>query len=207
MPPFSFSLLLPNPHPLPRLTRLTHAGRGTHIRACHDDISACGCACVCVRVYLGVRACVRVYVCVCACVCACVSACACVRLRECVCVRELECHVSVRVHVCACVFACVRACSVWVSASFPPIYNMFTRIWQAPWTLSHNDGGLLMLVTKFGSGTFWLHTMIIPDLNKHQRLHEYMFVSMLGCMSTPMYVHVTHTHHTHTRTHNTHTTQ
>jgi len=35
-------------------------------------------------------------------------------------------------------------------------------------------------------------------------LHEYMYVRMLGCMSTPLYVHVTHTQHTHTRTH-THT--
>ena len=32
-------------------------------------------------------------------------------------------------------------------------------------------------------------------------LHEHMYVRMLGCMSTPLYVHVTHTQHTHTRTH------
>jgi len=30
-------------------------------------------------------------------------------------------------------------------------------------------------------------------------------VRMSGCMSTPLYVHVAHTQHTHTRTHNTHT--
>jgi len=31
-----------------------------------------------------------------------------------------------------------------------------------------------------------------------------MYVRILGSMSTPLYVHVTHTQHTHTRTHNTH---
>ena len=36
-------------------------------------------------------------------------------------------------------------------------------------------------------------------------LYEYMYVRMLGRMSIPLYVHVTHTQHTHTRTHNTHT--
>jgi len=36
-------------------------------------------------------------------------------------------------------------------------------------------------------------------------LHKYMCVRMLGCMSTPLYVHVTHTQHTHTHTHNTQT--
>jgi len=43
----------------------------------------------------------------------------------------------------------------------------------------------------------------VPDL--HQRLNECMYVRMLECMSTPLYVHVTHTQHTHTRIHNTHT--
>jgi len=45
----------------------------------------------------------------------------------------------------------------------------------------------------------------VPDLHIHERLHEYMFVRMLGCMSTMLYVYVTHTQHTHTRAHNTHT--
>jgi len=43
----------------------------------------------------------------------------------------------------------------------------------------------------------------VPDL--HQRLNEFMYVRMLECMSTPLYVHVTHTQHTHTHIHNTHT--
>ena len=36
-------------------------------------------------------------------------------------------------------------------------------------------------------------------------LHEYMYVCKLGCMSTQLYVHATHTQHIHTRTRNTHT--
>jgi len=36
-------------------------------------------------------------------------------------------------------------------------------------------------------------------------MQEYMHVRMLGTMSTLMYVHITHTQHTHTCTHNTHT--
>ena len=38
----------------------------------------------------------------------------------------------------------------------------------------------------------------------HERLYEYMYVRMTGCMSTPLYVHVTHTQHTRTLTY-THT--
>jgi len=98
--------------------------------------------------------------------------------------------------VCVCMCACV-------SAPFPPIYNIFPGIRQALTPLSHNVGCLLMLV--------WVWNILVtyhdvPDLHIHKRLHEYMYVRMLGCMSTPLYVHVTHTQHTHTRTHNTHTT-
>jgi len=99
--PCSFSLcrLCPT-STVPRLTRLTHAGRGTPLRACHVYPRACvrlcawhvcvcvrACVCVrvcaCVSVLVCVRACVRVCVCVrvCMCVCACVCASACVRLR------------------------------------------------------------------------------------------------------------------------------
>jgi len=38
----------------------------------------------------------------------------------------------------------------------------------------------------------------VPDL--HQSLNECMYVRMLECMSTPLYVHVTHTQHTYTHT-------
>ena len=34
----------------------------------------------------------------------------------------------------------------------------------------------------------------VRDLHIHGHLHEYMYVRMLGCMSTPLYVHVMHTH-------------
>jgi len=49
----------------------------------------------------------------------------------------------------------------------------------------------------------------VPDLNIHEYLYEYMYVRMLECMSTPMYVHVTHTQHTgtHTCKYNIHNTQ
>jgi len=198
--PHSFWLFCPTSTIIP-LTRLTHTGRSLPSArvmcvsacvctcACMSRVSACVRACACEFVLVCVRACVRVCV---WCVCACVSARACVRLRVCVCVRE--CHVSVCVYVCVCLSTYVRAC-VWVSASFPPICNMFSGIRQAPRPLSLNVEGLLML---FGS-TY--HD--VPDLHVHERLHEYMY----GCMSTPLYVHVTHTQHTHTRTHNTHTTQ
>jgi hypothetical protein len=43
----------------------------------------------------------------------------------------------------------------------------------------------------------------VPDL--HQRLNECMYVRMHDYMSTPLYVHVTHTQHTHAHTHNTNT--
>jgi len=51
----------------------------------------------------------------------------------------------------------------------------------------------------------WVWNMLVTyydvrDLHIHERLYEYMYVRMLGCMSTPLYVHVTHTQHTHTLT-------
>ena len=57
---------------------------------------------------------------------------------------------------------------------------------------------------QHGPSTFWLHTMMF--LHIHRRLHEYIYVRMLGCMSTLLYVHATHTQHTHTRTNDTHHT-
>jgi len=46
----------------------------------------------------------------------------------------------------------------------------------------------------------------VPDPHIHARLNEFIYVRMFWYMSTPLYVHVTHTQHTHTRTHNTHNT-
>jgi len=52
---------------------------------------------------------------------------------------------------------------------------------------SHNVGGLPMFV--------WVWNILVtyhdvPDLHIHKRLHEHIYVRMLGCMSTPLYVHV-----------------
>jgi len=47
----------------------------------------------------------------------------------------------------------------------------------------------------------------VLDLHIRERFYEYMYVRLLGCMSTPLYVHVTHAQYRHTRTHITHTTQ
>jgi len=89
-----------------------------------------------------------------------------------------------------------------VSASFPPIYHMLAGIGQAPRSLCHNVGGLLMFIWV---GNFLVTYHNVSDLHIHECLHDYMYVRMLGCMSTPLYVQVTHTQHTHTRTHIIHT--
>jgi len=102
--PRSFSLcrLCPT-STVPRLTRLTHAGRGTPLRACHICLRACVClrawyVCVCVRACVYVRACACVFGLVCVCVCTCV----CLRAGVHVCLR-------VRVCVCVCASACANA--------------------------------------------------------------------------------------------------
>jgi len=46
----------------------------------------------------------------------------------------------------------------------------------------------------------------VQDLHIHGHLYEYMYVRLFEFMSTPLYVHVTQTQHTHACTHNTHTT-
>jgi len=74
---------------------------------------------------------------------------------------------------------------------------MSLGIQEAPHLLSHNVWGLLMFVWVWNISVTY-HD--VPDL--HQRLNECMYVRMLEYMSTPLYVHVTHTQHTHTRTHN-----
>jgi len=89
----SLSVVWAQPH---RLTRLTHEGRGTPLRACHVYPRAC----VRLRAWhvcVYVRACV--YVRVCACVSALVCVCACVRV-----------YVCVRVCMCVCARVCASAC-------------------------------------------------------------------------------------------------
>jgi len=147
--PRSLSLSCPTSTP-PPLPRLTHPGGGSPLPACHvcicvrvcvcvrvPCVSVCMRACACEFVLVCVRACGRVCVCVRVrvCVCACVCAYACVRMRA----WMPWVYVCARTRVCVCVRACV-----WVSASFPPIYNMFPGLRQAPRPLSHNVGGLLM---------------------------------------------------------------
>jgi len=53
--------------------------------------------------------------------------------------------------------------------------------------IDHNVGGLLMFVWVWNTLVTY-HD--VPDLHVHEHLHEYMYVRMLGCMSTPLYVHV-----------------
>ena len=133
------------------LARLTHAwGVLPFARVMCVSVCMCVCACasceclragVCVRARLFGRVCVRVYVCESVCVCVCVLARACVRLHVCVRARMPCACVHSRMRVCASARACV-----WVSATFPRIYNMLTGIRQVPRPLSHNVGGLLFLV-------------------------------------------------------------
>jgi len=92
---------------------------------------------------------------------------------------------------------------VWVSASFPPFYNVFPGIRQPSRPLSYNVGGSLMLVWVW---KFLVTYHDVPDLHIHRRLYEYMYVRLFEFMSTPLYVHVTHTQHTHACTKITHTT-
>jgi len=54
----------------------------------------------------------------------------------------------------------------------------------------------------FGSGIFWLHTTMFQT----STYMEYMYVRLFEFMTTPLYVHITQTQHTHACTHNTHTT-
>jgi len=155
----------------------------------------CLCAGVCVRARLFARVCVRVYVCESACECVYLRVRACVCM--CVCVRE--CHVSVYMHVYGCVSACVRACECLC------LSLQSTICWQE--SDKHHDLSLTMsgaCSCLFGSGTSELYIMMFQTSPYMGILHEYIYVRMLGCMSTPLYVHVTHTQHTHTRTHNTH---
>ena len=107
--------------------------------------SVCLCACVCVRASLFWCVCVRVYVCV--------SARACMRLCVCVCV--CECHVSVCGHVCMCVRACVRACKYLRLSLLSTICSQESDKRHG---LSLTMSGVYSCL--FGSGTFWLRTMM-----------------------------------------------
>jgi len=118
--PCSFSLCcLCLTSTVPRLTRLTHEGRGTPLRACYVYPRACvrlraWHVCVCVRACVYVRVCTCVSALVCACVCTCVFLRAgvhvCLRVRVCVCMCACACVNAIC--LCACMYACVclRAC-------------------------------------------------------------------------------------------------
>jgi len=163
--------------------------------------------CVCVRACVCARVCFGVCACVCTCVClrACVRVC--LRVRVCVCVCASACANAMC--LCACTYArvCLRTC-VRVSVCVYPSYlqYVFRNPTSAAASLSQRWG--------FSHACLGLHTMMfqtstyhyVPVLHIHERLHEYVYLRMLGCMSTPLYVHVTHTQHAHTRTHNTHHT-
>jgi len=106
--------------------------------------------------------------------CACGSACVCIRVRAYVHVHT--CHVSVCVRVCMFVSACVRACGCLRFSFLSTICSQEPD--KRQWPFPHNVGGF-------------------------ERLYECMYVRMLGCMSPPLYVHITHTHNTriHSHTH------
>jgi len=72
---------------------------------------------------------------------------------------------------------------------------MFPGTRQAPRPLSHNVRGLFMFI--------WVWNILITyhdvrNLHIHERLYKCTYGCMLGCMSTPLYIHVTHTQHIHT---------
>jgi len=196
--PPSLSLFCPTSTVSP-LTRLTQAGRGTPLRVCHVCICVRVCVCAChVCVCMRACVCVRVYFSVCACVCTCVCLRACVRV--CLCVRVCECHVSVCVHVCVCVSACVRACECLCLALLSTICSQESDKRHG---LSLSTSGVCSCL--FGSGTFWLHTMMFQT-------STYMSVCMSMCMCIcsgaclHRCLHMPRTHNTHIHAHTTHTT-
>jgi len=102
-------------------------------------------------------------------------------------------------HVCGYVSACVRVCECL------RLSLQSTLCWQESdkrHDLSLTTSGVCSCL--FGSGTSGLYSMMFQTSPYMGILHEYMYVRMIGCTSTPLYVHVTHTKHTHTRTYNTH---
>jgi len=160
-----------------------------HVRACHV---VCLRARVCV-----VRICFGV--CVSACVCACVSVRACVRLCVCVCMRE--CHVSVCVHVCVCVSACVRACQCLRLSLLSIICSQES---------DKHHGFYLTTVgvcsCLFGSGTFWIHTMMFQTSTYMSVcISICMCVCSGACLHRCLYMLHTHNTHIHAHTHTTHT--
>ena len=145
-------------------------------------VCACVCTCVCLRAC--VRVCLRVRVCVCVCACA----------------NDMCLCAYTRMHVCVCVRAWV-----WVSASFPSIYNMFPESDKRPGHgLSLTASGVCSCL--FGSGTCWLHTMMFET-------STYMSVCMSICMCVCLgaclhrCMYMSRTQNIHIRTHNTHTTK
>ena len=104
-----------------------------------------------------------------------------------------------RAHMRACV--CVRAC-MWVSVSFPPIYNMFpgiqAGIQEVPRPLIHNIGVCSCL---FGSRTFWLHTMMFQNSTYISVwMSVFMCVFSSACLHRCMFMSRTHNTHIHAHT-------
>jgi len=144
------------PPTLSPLPRLTHAGRVNPVRACHVCICVRVCVCargMCVSVCVRVCACEFVLECVCACVRVCVCVCVCLRVCVRVCVRE--CLVSVCIHVCVCVSTCVRVCECLCLSL---LSLMCSQESDTRHGLSLTTSGICSYL--FGSGTFWLHTMM-----------------------------------------------
>jgi len=220
MPFLSLSSAQP---PVCPTTRLTHALRGPPLGACHVYIcvqmcvcvsvmwvSACGRVCACAFVWACLRACVRVRFCVLVCVCACV----CVRASACV----FAC--SNAMCLCACTYAgvCQRA-GVQVSVCVFPFYLEYVdrNPTSVTTSLSQRRGFALACLGLEHLGYMswcsrpphtWAFVCVyvcayagcVCTCHTHTT-HTYTQTEhMLGCMSTPLYVHVTHTPHTHTHT-------
>jgi len=201
--PFSLSLL-PN---LPRLPSYHADARGegyflprvscVYLRASvrvRAWVRACR-VCVCVRACVCVRVCFDVCACVCTCVFLCTCVRVCLRMRAYVCVHMCTCAHAMCLYACAYACVCMRAC---VRVSVRVFLSYLQYVPRNPTSTTAS------LPKRRGFVHVCLgleHVSYIPyNLNIHQRLHEYLFVCMPGCMSTAPYVHVTHTQHIHTFT-------
>jgi len=190
----------------PPLPRPTHAVWGNPLRACHVCIrvrvSVCVhgiCLCVCVRACVCVRVCFGV----CACVCTCVY----LLVRVCVCMCACSCANAMFLCSCTNAFVCLRACVRVSICAFPPYLGYVPR--NPTSAMAHNGGGLLKLVWALN---ILVQHHDVSDLHMHERLHEYMYVRMLRCMSAPLYMLCTlnthiHAHTTHTPHNNALSTQ
>ena len=134
--------------------------------------------------------------CVYACLCACSCAHACVRLRVCVCVCQT--HLPVRVPVCVSVYWCAYECLRLALLS-----TICSQESDKRHGLSPTTSGVCSCL--FGSGTFWLHTMMFETFTCMGIFMSICICVYSGvCLRRCMYM--SRTHNAHTPAHTTHTT-